>query len=140
MEIKLILKEELNTILPLLSELNTSISIEVLEKRLGEMITNGYECAGIYSDNNLVGICGIWTLYKSYVGKHIEPDNVYVKREFQSCGIGEKLVNWLIEFAKRRDCEAIELNCYQGNKRGRDFWSKNSFEELAIHYRLKIDL
>ncbi len=137
MKISFVPKNIMYTILPLLSELDPSISRDSMTKRLDDMINNGYECVGIYSENILIGICGIWTHYKYYVGKHIEPDNVYIKAEYQNLGAGKLLVNWLVDLAKARGCEAIELNCYQGNKRGNEFWLKNNFKKIASHYQLK---
>ena len=52
---------------------------EVLKTRLSAMVKNGYECAGIYKELELIGICGIWTLVKYYIGKHIEHGNVYIQ-------------------------------------------------------------
>lgn len=139
MEICIIPKDHIHTILPLLNELDLSIGNEMLNKRLDEMVNNGYECLGLYAENKLVGICGIWTLYKYYVGKHIEPDNVYIKPEYRNSGVGKKLVNWLIEFAKSRNCKTIELNCYKENQQGNDFWVKNNFFLLGNHYQLKLE-
>ncbi|EQD69526.1 GCN5-related N-acetyltransferase, partial [mine drainage metagenome] len=41
----------------------------------------GYQCAGLYDDGRLIGICGLWILTKYYVGKHIEPDNVVIQED-----------------------------------------------------------
>jgi len=137
-KIRLIPANNIQTIIPLLRELDPTINSTTLSKRLDDMVRNGYECAGIFSDNKLIGICGIWTLYKYYVGKHLEPDNVYIQPKYQSSGVGSLLTDWLVNLAKTRDCEAIELNCYQGNIRGNEFWVKNNFKLLGNHYQLKI--
>lgn len=128
----------MHTIIPLLNELDPDIGNEIIVSRVTDMVENGYECVGIYTKDDLIGICGIWTLYKYYVGKHMELDNVYIKPKFQSSGLGNLLINWLKEFANSRSYKAIELNCYQGNVRGNEFWLKNNFQELATHYQLKV--
>ena len=137
-EFNLIDSENLSVILPLLAELDASIPFDVLESRLTQMITAGYECVGIYHNENLIGICGVWTLVKYYVGKHLEPDNVYIRPEFRSKGIGKELNSWLKSLAISRGCEAIELNCYIKNQKGQDFWLANEYQAIGIHYQKKL--
>jgi len=137
-EFKLIKKNNIEVILPLLEELDLSISKTVLKARLSEMVNIGYECVGIYDRGELIGICGIWTLVKYYIGKHIEPDNVYLKTRYRGLGIGKKLDSWLKNFALSRGCEAIELNCYIKNEQGRDYWESNDYSSIGIHYQKKL--
>ncbi len=137
-KIKLIEKNNIALILPLLYQLDSSISEIVLRGRLLEMIEKGYQCAGIYHDDELIGICGLWILIKYYVGRHLELDNVYIKPEYRDQGIGKKLDAWLKEFALSRGCEAIELNCYVNNEKGRNFWESNEYNPIGIHYQKKL--
>lgn len=137
-EFNLIEREKLPIILPLLAELDSSIPFDVLESRLTQMIAAGYECVGIYYHENLIGICGIWTLVKYYVGRHLEPDNVYIKPEYRNKGIGKELNIWLKALAISRGCEAIELNCYIKNEKGRNFWLANEYQEIGIHYQKRL--
>ena len=122
----------------LLHELAPSFSVELLEERLIEMFERHYQCVGIYSDQVLVGVCGLWILTKYYSGRHLEPDNVYIKPDYQNQGIGGKLNEWLIAFAKQNECIALELNCYNENKKGQAFWETNGFEAIGLHYSKKV--
>jgi len=137
-EFNFIDSESMSVILPLLAELDASIPFDVLETRLSQMIAAGYECIGIYHNDDLIGICGVWTLVKYYVGKHLEPDDVYIKPEFQNKGIGTELNSWLKALAVARGCEAIELNCYIKNQKGQDFWLANEYQAIGIHYQKKL--
>ena len=137
-EFSLIDPAEMNVILPLLMELDPSIEKEVLEIRLSQMLVQGYECVGVYDEGNLIGICGIWMLVKYYVGKHIEPDDVFIKPAYRGKGIGEQLQLWLEQLAISRDCEALELNCYIANEAGCRFWEFVGYHKLGIHYRKKL--
>ena len=138
-KIKLIEKDNIEVILPLFYQLDSSISEPVLRERLLEMIEKGYECVGIYHEDELIGICGLWILIKYYVGRHLEPDNVYVKPEYRDQGIGKKLDTWLKEFALSRGCEAIELNCYLKNEKGREYWESNEYSPIGMHYQKKLN-
>lgn len=136
--IQLILKERLEVILPFLQNLKPDISMNVLTERLKEMVASGYECVGVYDENILIGISGLWFLTKYYVGKHVEPDNVYILPEYQGKGIGKLLMNWIFEYAKSKGCIASELNCYVNNEEGQKFWENQGYELIAYHYAKKL--
>jgi ribosomal protein S18 acetylase RimI-like enzyme len=102
------------------------------------MFERHYQCVGIYYQRKLVGVCGLWILTKYYSGRHLEPDNVYIKPEFRNLGIGTKLNEWLIAFARQNNCNAIELNCYNDNNQGQTFWETNNFQVIGLHYSKKV--
>ncbi|WP_235841583.1 GNAT family N-acetyltransferase [Confluentibacter sediminis] len=125
----------METILPLVILLNEGrFEYQILKKRLADMLAMGnYQCIGVYRDMELIGISGFWVLNKLYAGKHIEPDNVYVKPEYRSKGIGELMMNWLAEYGKQLGCEGLEVNCYAKNIKGKKFWESQGFDALGYH-------
>jgi GNAT superfamily N-acetyltransferase len=132
---KFIESKNIYIIVPLLQLLNKNISEETLKERLDEMVKQNYLCVGIFDEEKLVGICGLWILTKYYVGKHIELDNVMILPEYQSQNIGHALMNWVDDFAKEQGCVASELNCYIGNKEAHKFWEKEGYEVIALHFQ-----
>ncbi len=133
-QFRLLDKSSITDIAGLLNELAPNFSLELLTERLEEMFERNYQCVGIYTDQNLIGVCGLWILTKYYSGRHLEPDNVYIKSDYQNQGIGEKLNEWLVAFARQNECRAIELNCYNENKKGHTFWQSNGFEVIGLHF------
>jgi GNAT superfamily N-acetyltransferase len=138
MRIELIPKENISITLPLLSALNPSISQDEIRNRLAEMIETGYECVGVFDEETLVGICGIWTLTKIYVGRHIEPDNVIISTEYRSRQLGQQLMEWVESYARSKGCVASELNCYVSNEAGNKFWQQQDYKVLGLHYQKKL--
>lgn len=137
-DIRLIEKGEMEIIVPLLRQLNPKISFEVLKERLREMLLQQYQCVGAYHGDRLIGISGIWMLTKYYVGKHVEPDNVFILPEYQGKGVGQQLLEWIFSYAKSEGCTASELNCYTGNTAGQRFWEKQGYELVAFHYQKQL--
>lgn len=134
-QIRLIPREEMETILPFLQLLDASISKETLAERLTEMFNNNYKCVGIFDNDKLIGVSGLWILTKYYIGKHIEPDNVIIAPEYQNKKIGNMLVEWIHDYGKKNGCVASELNCYITNPKGQKFWVNQGYEIKAFHYR-----
>lgn len=133
-DIKIIPQEEIETILPFLEALNDNrLSTEVLTDRLTAMCQHNYECVGVYDKEKLIGITGIWTLHKHYVGKHIEPDNVMVLPEYRDKKIGEQMMLWIHDYALSKGCVASELNCYVQNHKGVRFWISQGYRILGFH-------
>ena len=91
----------------------------------------------IFEDDQLVGICGVWELYKHYVGKHIELDNVVLLPEYRGKGIGEEMVAWIEAWAKEQGFVASELNCYVVNSAGMRFWLNQGYKILGFHCQKK---
>ena len=138
MEIRLIEKEDIFSIIPLLKVLNSQIEDDTFRQRLTEMVLQGYECVGVYENGNLIGICGLWIVTKYYVGKHIEPDNVIFLPEYRSMGLGRKLMAWVYKYGESKGCVASELNCYLTNKSGQQFWEKEGYRAIGYHYQKAI--
>lgn len=137
--IRLIPKQEIATIIPLLRLLNNNaITDQVLEERMQDILQRNYECAGVYDQEKLIGICGVWVLNKFYVGKHIEPDNVMILPEYQGKGIGEQMMQWIYDYGRSQGCIASELNCYVSNEKGIKFWINQGYKILGFHFQKKL--
>lgn len=140
-KITLIPHGQMETILPLVMELNNgTIAYALLQERLADILAmGGYECIGAYEDDVLVGIFGVWVLNKLYAGKHVEPDNVFIKKEHRSKGVGQLMIDFLFQYAKDIGCEGTEVNCYVTNEKGRKFWERQGYEPLAVHFFKKFE-
>lgn len=140
LKIFLIPQEELHTILPLVVTLNEEkIERKILEERLTEMKKIGFQCIGVYDAEKLIGICGFWILNKFYIGKHIEPDNVFISKEYRSRGVGKLMLDWIYEYAKENNCNSSEINCYVKNTRGVQFWQEQGYVPEGYHMRNVFD-
>ena len=124
----------MNDILPLVQMLNNyKVPVETLKKRLQDMLLDGYQCLGAYKKEELIGICGIWVLNKLYVGKHLEPDNVFVLPEYRSAGVGKLMLDHVLDYALEIGCDATEINCYINNTKGIQFWNNQGYKTIGYH-------
>lgn len=137
--ISLIPTSNLGVILPLVKMLNPSVDEALLAQRLTEMPGQGYQCAGAYQGETLVGICGLWVTTRFYCGRMIEPDHVIVHPDFRSLGIGQKLMAWVYDYARSLDCEMVELNSYVVSPRSHKFYFNEGFQILGFHFQKKLD-
>lgn len=138
MKIKLIDNGDIHCIIPLLTILNSSIDHLTLQIRLDAMVKQGYRCVGVYDEERLIGISGLWILTKYYVGKHLEPDNVIIHPDYRGKGLGKILMQWIYNYAREEGCVASELNCYVDNVEGQKFWEHEGYVVIGKHAQKKL--
>ena len=135
MEFKIIPADQIATDIPLVKIMaKDNFSDAVLLQRFKEMTTQNYECVGVYVDQQLIAVAGMWFCTRHYSGRSVEVDHVCVDNAIRNQGIGTKLMEWIQTYVKKKGCETIELNTYIENSLSQDFYSRQGFKKLGFHY------
>lgn len=133
--IQLIENQEILTIIPLLTKLNSKTPLNLLKKRVIEISKiHNYECVGLYVNEKLVGISGLWYSTRHYIGKTVEPDHVIIDDSLQGQGLGKKFFSWIDNHVKSKGCEAIELNTYVNNPKSHKFYYNEGYNIYGFHF------
>ncbi|REG90034.1 GNAT family N-acetyltransferase [Winogradskyella sediminis] len=136
---KLIPNDNLDQIIPLVYELNDAkVSKALLRSRFKDMQHQNYKCAGIFIDNELVGITGLWFSTRHYIGKSVELDHVYIVPEHRGNGLGKRFMAWIYKYAKECGCDSVELNTYVQNYPSHKFYYNEGFQILGYHFLKKL--
>lgn len=134
-----ILKKDLHTVIPFISELGEyKTETDVLEKRLGEMFDQNYECFGAFSSGELIGVFGLWFMTRHYAGRSCEPDHIFIKPSLQNRGIGKEIFDFIFSYAMDKGCETVELNSYVHNFRSHKFYMNHGFVIKGYHFLKKL--
>ncbi|GAB2768035.1 GNAT family N-acetyltransferase [Salinimicrobium soli] len=134
-----ILKEEFPPLLPQVQTfMGHQLADELLLNRFMEMFDQNYECFGIFLDEELVGIFGLWFMTRHYAGRSCEPDHIYISEEHRSKGIGKKLFEFISGYAREKGCETSELNSYVSNYRSHKFYLNEGYEIKGYHFLKKL--
>jgi GNAT superfamily N-acetyltransferase len=140
MIIRFLEDSELELTLPFIKLLNPDLSETEVAERLVHVHQENYHCVGVFDDSEeLVAICGLWLLYKHYVGKHVEPDNVIVHPSQRGKGYGKIMMDWINDWARKEGNVCLELNAYKEDTKARAFWESQGYEWIGIHYRKRLD-
>ncbi|WP_405567992.1 GNAT family N-acetyltransferase [Polaribacter sp. Asnod6-C07] len=133
--IQIIEDKEILTIIPLLRKLNNKTPIETLEQRVLEMSKMPhYECVGLYVNEILVGISGLWYSTRHYIGKTVEPDHVIIDHSERGKGLGKTFFSWIDAYVINKGCEAIELNAYSNNSKAHKFYYNEGYNVYGFHF------
>jgi GNAT superfamily N-acetyltransferase len=136
---KIIDKSDINCVIPLVQKLtNDKLPDSILQDRFAEMVTQNYECAGIYDENTLIGISGLWYCTRHYSGRSVELDHVYIDDAYRNKGLGNKFMDWITAYVRSKNYETIELNTYVQNHLSHKFYYNQGFNILGYHFLKKI--
>jgi GNAT superfamily N-acetyltransferase len=114
-----------------------------LEKAAAELLAPD---SGVWSfmamhDNNVIGIINLNECSAIYAGgKFGEITELYIKPEFRSNQIGEKLISQAKIFAKERAWEVLEVGAPDVPRCQRtvDFYLKNGFTEIGPRLEINV--
>jgi hypothetical protein len=132
-EVRLIERAHIQSIVPLLHQRNSTLSLELLAARVAEMDSQGFQCFGAYQQEKLVGIAGFWIKTRYHTGRVIEPDAVFVEASYRSRGIGARMTACITDYGKQHQCLESELHCYVSNIAAHRFWISHGYRVIAFH-------
>ncbi|MDC0629630.1 MAG: GNAT family N-acetyltransferase [Flavobacteriaceae bacterium] len=134
-EFKIITADTIETVVPLVKKMSKPhITEAILKERFKEMITQNYECVGVYDADQLIGVSGLWFCTRHYSGRSVELDHVFIDDAYRNKGLGTQFINWIETYVKTKGYQAIELNAYIDNVPSQNFYEKDGFQKLGYHF------
>ena len=77
-------------------------------------------------------ISNYWGIHESN-NNLLELERIYILSDYQSHGLGLKLIEFAKNFAKLQNINTMVLSVYDKNKRGLSFYEKNDFKVVTEH-------
>jgi GNAT superfamily N-acetyltransferase len=138
-EFKIIPADTIETVVPLVKKMSKPhITEALLLERFKEMVSQNYECVGVYAADQLIGVSGLWFCTRHYSGRSVELDHVFVDDAYRNKGLGTQFINWIETYVKSKGFQVIELNAYIDNVPSQNFYEKDGFQKLGYHFVKKI--
>lgn len=75
------------------------------------------------TEKKIIGYATYFFCYYTWIGKSLYMDDLYVKPEYRANGIGTKLINKVIQFAKDSECNKLRWQVSDWNKPAIDFYT-----------------
>ncbi|MDA9335505.1 GNAT family N-acetyltransferase [Flavobacteriaceae bacterium] len=126
--------ESIEIVVPLVKKMSKPFITEVLLlERFKEMVTQNYECVGVYDGDLLIGVSGLWFCTRHYSGRSVELDHVFIEESYRNNGLGTQFLTWIQNYVKAKGCEMIELNAYIENVPSQNFYEKDGFIKPGFH-------
>ncbi len=126
---------EMESAYPLIAQMYDKMSFETYKSYVEEMIsTNDFKMVAAYINGEMVGVSGYWVFLMLYCGRYLQASNLVVDRTKRSHGIGQKILQYLEEKAKKLNCQKIVLDSYTENKRSHPLYFRNNFYIRGFHF------
>ncbi|MBT7851631.1 MAG: GNAT family N-acetyltransferase [Flavobacteriaceae bacterium] len=134
-QFKIIPAESIDIVVPLVKKMSKPlISEAILSERFKEMVSQNYECIGVYDANKLIGVSGLWFCTRHYSGRSVELDHVFIEDPYRNKGLGTQFINWIENYVKSKGYQVIELNAYIDNEPSQKFYERDGFQKLGYHF------
>jgi|LSQX01.2.fsa_nt_gb GNAT superfamily N-acetyltransferase len=95
----------------------------------------------VTTDDRIIGYATYFFCYYTWTGKSLYMDDLYVQQEYRANGIGTKLINRVIEFAKDSKCHKLRWQVSNWNKPAIDFYKSIGavFDNIERNCDLMLD-
>ena len=134
-QFKIIPADSIEVVVPIVKKMSKpTITESLLLERFKEMVSQNYECIGVYDNDELIGVSGLWYCTRHYSGRSVELDHVFIDNAHRNKGVGTQFINWIQDYVKLKGYEAIELNAYIDNKPSQKFYERDGFQKLGYHF------
>jgi len=99
------------------------------------MKTEGY-CLVFAADPEVRAVAGYRRMEMLATGTVLYVDDLVTCAQHRSKGYGKQLLAWLLEEAKRQDCQYLELDSGLKRLDAHRFYERNGLEKAAFHFSI----
>ncbi|MEA4986712.1 MAG: GNAT family N-acetyltransferase, partial [Anaerovorax sp.] len=92
-------------------------------------------------NNEVIGFANVWTVYSIWSGgKGLTVDDLYVLPSYRKNGIGKKIMNYIVEYARDHDYKRVQLHVEMDNEKAHNLYRGLGFnEEEMLFFMRKLD-
>ena len=129
-------KEQWIEVFPVMKQLRTELTEDTYLELLQEMKKDGYTLYALYENNKIVSLAGFSWRTNFYNKRHIFIYDLVTDYERRSFGYGEKLLNYIHNWAKENGAEYVALESgIQRNNAHRFYEEKLDYEKWCYSFR-----
>ncbi len=128
-------KNEMLTAYPLVNQMYEKMDEKKFSAALDEMILrDNYKMVAAFDGEKMLGISGYWISYMLYCGRYLQASNFVVDKKNRSQGVGQKILNYLEDKAKKNECSKFVLDSYTENKKSHPLLFRQNFYIRGFHF------
>lgn len=101
--------DELRAAFSIVRQLRDHLTRDQYDEYLDEMRESGYRLFAVFEEGNIVAVAGVVIRTNFYNGRHLFVCDLVTDKNHRSEGYGERLMQFLTQWARDRDCESLTL-------------------------------
>jgi GNAT superfamily N-acetyltransferase len=123
---------------PILVQLRTSLTKEQCIRRVKRQQKAGYLLAFLTDDNSVEAVVGFRITECLSWGKFLYVDDLVTATDSRSKGYGDKLFDWLVDFARSHQCKELHLDSGVQRFAAHRFYLKKRMSITCHHFALSL--
>lgn len=131
--------EQIMFCFPVMFELRPHLRKEKFLEQINRMMKEGYFLAFIEADNKAVVTTGFRFEEMLYRGKSIYVDDLVTLPEYRSKGYGAEMIDWIIDYARKNNCEQVHLDSGVQRFDAHRFYLNKGFFISSHHFQLNLN-
>lgn len=130
--------EEIQRCFPVMRELRTHFTDESkFTEQVVRQQGDGYLLAFLEAEGEIRAVAGYRFLESLFSGKFLYVDDLVTRASDRSRGFGGELLDWLVEEARTRGCENLELDSGVQRFDAHRFYLLKRMNISSYHFRIK---
>lgn len=130
--------EQILNCFPTMSQLRPHLLRDEFVDRIRQQMNSGYKLAFLETENRVVAVAGFRIFECLSWGKFLYVDDLVVDEFVRSQSYGEKLFQWLMEYAKQHDCQQLELDSGVQRFDAHRFYFRQRMSISGYHFSRKL--
>src|SRR2546423_12833741 len=132
--------EDIRRCFPVMRELRTHFTdTDKFLEQVHRQQKEGYQIAFVEAEGEVRAVAGYRFLESLFSGKNLYVDDLVTREVDRSKGFGANLLDWLIEHARARGCETVELDSGVQRFDAHRFYFSKRMSISSYHFRIKLD-
>ncbi|GJQ27522.1 MAG: hypothetical protein HBSAPP02_25540 [Phycisphaerae bacterium] len=130
--------DEIAACWPVMAELRPHVNETEFVARVHRQAASGYRLARLEAAGRVVSVAGYRIGENLSWGRHLYVDDLVTAAAARSKGYGEALFNWLVEEARRNECDALHLDSGVQRFAAHRFYLAMRMDITSHHFAIKL--
>ena len=121
---------------PVMRQLRPHLSLDAFLQAVSELFNAGYQLAYLKQQEQVVAVAGFRFAQSLAWGRYLYVDDLITDQAVRSQGHGKQLLHWLINEARRHDCDQLHLDSGVQRKDAHRFYEREGMVFSSQHYAM----
>jgi GNAT superfamily N-acetyltransferase len=132
-------EQEIAACFPVMVQLRLHLQAYSFVEKIRELMVEGYCLAYLEDAERVVSVAGFKIDRNLYAGKHLYVEDLVTCERERSKGYGERMMNWLTEYARCHQCSVIHLDSGVQRHGAHRFYLMQRLDIVSYHFLAKLD-
>ncbi|MDF5731749.1 MAG: GNAT family N-acetyltransferase [Rhizonema sp. PD38] len=123
---------------PVMSQLRLHLEEAKFVDQVQYQMKEGYQLAFFQAEGKTVAVAGFRISTCLALGRFLYIDDLVVDKSKQSQGYGQKLFQWLIEYARKNNCEHLSLDSGVQRFEAHRFYLMQHMRITSHHFSIEL--